>query len=63
MNPQILFMLKAEREAEEQRQSHQPLERNWFVQIHLKNSAKASRSKMNSSDCSDSAASSAALTH
>jgi hypothetical protein len=63
MNPGILFMLKAEREAEDMRQARQPVENNWFVQIQLKNSAKAARSKMNLSDCSDSIVFSPEQTH
>lgn len=63
MNPGILFMLKAEREAEDQRQSRQPVEDHWFIQIQLKNSAKATQSKMNSSKCSGSFACAAEQTH
>jgi hypothetical protein len=58
MNPEILFVMKAERDAESQRQSPQPMKDNWFVQLFLKNAARSNRSR-NDSGCQDSSSSAA----
>ena len=55
MNSEILFVLKAERNAADLRQSGQSIENNWFVQLQRKLSAKTARSNMDPCGCSGSA--------